>query len=306
MKISIIIPAKNEEELLPRLLQSIKEQDFDDYEVIVADAGSTDRTREIAEEYGARVTGGGLPAAGRNAGAKVASGEFLVFLDADVTLPEHFLKDLYNEMQDRYIDVATCGIKPLSDIQLDRIIHKLMNMIILANLRLDPKAFGFCIFITSRLFNRIGGFDETIKVAEDNDLVKRAAEFRPLRYLNSTFIHVSVRRFEKEGRLNYTAKGIGLNLYRLFRGEIRLDNDVVNYNFGGYGKEKEKKNTLDRIESGLINMEKSYRRRIAEARKLHLSKSEKEENKRLLLQLREVVQDVVSVTGSGEKEEEKN
>ena len=197
MKISIIIPAKDEEELLPNLLESIRNQDFDDYEVIVADAFSTDRTREIAREYGATVVDGGMPGPGRNAGARAAKGEFLVFLDADVVLPDNFLKNLYNEMQDRYIDVATCEIVPISDIQLDRIIHKLINMTILANMRVDPKAFGFCIFITRRLFNRIGGFDETIKVAEDNDLVKRASEFRPLRYINSTFVKVSVRRFDK-------------------------------------------------------------------------------------------------------------
>ena len=234
MKLSIIIPTKNEEELLPRLLESITSQDFSDYEVIVADADSTDRTREIAADGGARVVDGGMPGVGRNNGARASSGDFLVFLDADVIIPEHFLKNLYNEMQERFIDVATCSIKPISNIQLDRIIHKLINLTILANLRVDPKAFGFCIFISRRLFDRVGGFDETIKVAEDNDLVKRASEYRPLRFINSTYIHVSVRRFEKEGRLAYMAKGIGLNVYRIFKGEIRYDNDVVTYDFGGY------------------------------------------------------------------------
>jgi len=69
MKVSIIIPALNEEKTLPVLLDSIKAQDFSDYEVIVADANSKDRTREIAAEYGCRVVDGGLPAVGRNAGA---------------------------------------------------------------------------------------------------------------------------------------------------------------------------------------------------------------------------------------------
>ena len=52
MIISIIIPTYNEEEYLPVLLDSIKKQSYTDYEIIVADANSTDRTREIAEEYG--------------------------------------------------------------------------------------------------------------------------------------------------------------------------------------------------------------------------------------------------------------
>ena len=50
MIFSIIIPTYNEEEYLPVLLDSIKEQDFNDYEIIVADANSSDRTREIAED----------------------------------------------------------------------------------------------------------------------------------------------------------------------------------------------------------------------------------------------------------------
>ena len=292
MKISIIIPTKNEEELLPRLLKSINEQNFDDFEVIVADAASTDNTRTIAADHGAKVVDGGMPGAGRNAGAAIASGDFLVFLDADVIIPENFLKNLYNEMQERYIDVATCAIKPLSDIQLDRVIHKLINVTILANLRIDPKAFGFCIFITRRLFNRIGGFDETIKVAEDNDLVKRASEYRPLRYINSTYVQVSVRRFEKEGRLSYVAKGIGLNIYRTFKGEIRFGNDVVSYDFGGYGKRKENHKALDRIERGLISLEKRYKQQSAALRSIGISSREEKERHFLFRkQLREISSD---------------
>ena len=65
----------DEEEYLPVLLDSIKEQSFKDYEIIVADANSTDRTREIAEEYGCTVVDGGMPAVGRNRGPEVAKGE---------------------------------------------------------------------------------------------------------------------------------------------------------------------------------------------------------------------------------------
>lgn len=79
MIFSIVIPTYNEEEYLPKLLESIKMQSYDDYEIIVADANSNDRTREIAEEYGCIVVEGGLPAVGRNNGAKVAKGEIILF-----------------------------------------------------------------------------------------------------------------------------------------------------------------------------------------------------------------------------------
>jgi len=258
MKVSIIIPTLNEEKTLPGLLDSIKTQDFEDYEVIVSDANSTDKTRKIAKSYGCRVVDGGLPAVGRNAGAAVANGDFLFFLDADVILPQGFIRNVYDEMQDRYIDLATCEIKPLSDYRLDRVIHRMMNLAVLLNLWLDPKAFGFCIFVTKRLFFRAGGFDETIYVAEDNDFVKRASAYRTLRYLSSAYIMVSIRRFEKEGRFAYMKKGIKLNLYRAFMGEIRND-EVVKYEFGAFDKIDEESdiNFLDKIEKQLLRIEET-------------------------------------------------
>jgi len=260
MKVSIIIPALNEEKILPNLLDSIKVQDFDDYEIIIADAKSTDKTREIAQGYGCRVIDGGLPAAGRNAGAKAANGEFLFFLDADVVLPPGFIRNVYNEMQDRYIDLATCEIKPLSDYRLDKVIHRMINLAILLNLWIDPKAFGFCIFVTKRLFFRTGGFDETIYVAEDNDFVKRASVYRTLRYLTSAHILVSIRRFEKEGRFAYMKKGIKLNMYRAFMGEIRNDK-VVKYEFAAFDKIDNEldSNFLDKIEKQLLKIENNYK-----------------------------------------------
>jgi glycosyltransferase involved in cell wall biosynthesis len=260
MKVSVIIPALNEEAALPRLLDSIRAQDFDSYEVIVADAHSTDQTRDIAAQYGCRVVDGGLPAAGRNAGANVAQGDFLFFLDADVVLPHGFIRNVYDEMQDRYFDLATCEIKPLSDYRLDRILHRMMNLAVVLNLRMDPKAFGFCIFVTRRLFRRIGGFDETIYVAEDNDFVKRASNFCNLRYLSSAYIRASIRRFEKEGRFAYMKKGIKLNLYRTFIGEIRSDK-VVKYEFDRFNEteNQEDKDFMDWLERHLIKIEKRSR-----------------------------------------------
>ena len=260
MKVSIIIPALNEEKTLPGLLDSIKSQNFDDYEIIVADAKSTDGTRKIAADYGCRVVEGGLPGAGRNAGAAVAGGDFLFFLDADVVLPQGFVRSVYGEMQDRYLDLATCEIRPLSEYRLDQIIHRMINLAVILNMRIDPKAFGFCIFVSSWLFRSVGGFDETIYVAEDNDFVKRASHFRSLHYLASAYLMVSIRRFEKEGRFAYMKKGVKLNLYRAFHGEIRSD-EVVKYEFDIFDKpeEHEDPDFLDWIEKRILRLEENSR-----------------------------------------------
>ena len=72
MKLSIITPTLNEEKFLLVLLESIKNQSFNDLEIIVADAGSRDKTMEMAKSFGCQIVKGGLPAKGRNEGAKIA------------------------------------------------------------------------------------------------------------------------------------------------------------------------------------------------------------------------------------------
>ena len=97
--LSIIIPTLNEEKYLPPLLDSIKKQDYKDYEVIVADAGSKDKTVEIAKKYGCKVVKGGLLPAGRNRGAEASKGDLLLFLDSDIILPPHFPQHLSEYQQ---------------------------------------------------------------------------------------------------------------------------------------------------------------------------------------------------------------
>lgn len=256
--ISIIIPTLNEEKFLPTLLDSIKNQTFKDYEIIIADAGSKDGTIQVAEKYGARVVPGGLPGVGRNRGAEVASGEFLFFFDADVFLPQDFLEKAYKEMDERFLDVATCEFKPQSNLQLDSILFKLANLTVKMNQRINPRAAGFCIFITRRLFKRIGGFDEDVKIAEDHDLVTRASEFRSLRVLNNVYLTVSIRRMEKEGRFALLEKYFHVEMHLLTKGSIK--EDIIEYEFGKFDEEARNTNKkiLDELENGIIQMEQQY------------------------------------------------
>ncbi len=257
MKVSIVIPALNEERDLPVLLESIRAQTFTDYEVILADAGSTDQTVKIAKKFGARVVPGGMPGAGRNRGAEVAQGEFLFFFDADVELPPNFLAGAVSEMEERFLDLATCEFKPRSDLRLDQIMFRFANLSVKMNQDINPRAAGFCIFITRRLFRRIGGFDETLKLAEDHDLVQRASKFRPLRVLKSVELFVSVRRLEKEGRFALIQKYMQVELHLMFKGAVR--EEIVEYEFGNFSSEKDGGGRLlDDVEARIIQMERVY------------------------------------------------
>jgi glycosyltransferase involved in cell wall biosynthesis len=257
-KISIIIPSLNEEKYLPKLLNSIKNQTFSDYEIILADAGSKDQTVEIAKSFGVKVVPGGMPGVGRNSGAKVASGEFLFFFDSDVFLPNDFLEKAYSEIQERFLDLCTCEFLPDSDLQIDKVMFRLANLTVKLNQNINPRAAGFCIFMTKRLFERINGFDEEVRIAEDHDLVERASKFRPLRFLNSVHLTVSIRRLEKEGRFSLVEKYLQVEMHLLTKGSIK--DDLIEYEFGNFPEDTKKKSKkiLDTLEARIIQVEEQY------------------------------------------------
>jgi glycosyltransferase involved in cell wall biosynthesis len=257
MKASVIIPTYNEETNLPLLLDDLKRQKTGDFEVIVADADSKDRTREIARSRGARVVDGGLPAAGRNAGAAVASGDILVFFDSDIRVPPTFLGQALSEMEKRNLVAATAEARPLSDLLMDRLIHRSANLFVRLNQERDPHAPGYCILVRRDVFTKIGGFNEAIKVAEDHDLVRRAAAHGPFRMLHSAWFRVSVRRYEKEGRIAYSLKAAQVTVYRALHGEI-TDDSVVEYEFGNFEAEDRTtaQKALRQVEKGINRLDR--------------------------------------------------
>src|SRR5579872_2879293 len=116
--LTIVIPAKNERNLLPLLLESLCRQDWSclpNTKVLLADAGSTDGTAEIALSYadrlGIEVIPGGLPAVGRNAGAARADTRYVLFLDADTELASpSLLRRAMERMRRRGLHCLTTNI----------------------------------------------------------------------------------------------------------------------------------------------------------------------------------------------------
>ena len=226
--ISIVIPALNEESYLPKLLDCIRKQTYKDLEIIVADAGSTDATRKIAGKYGCKVVNGGMPAVGRNNGAKAAKGKILLFLDADVQLEKDFLKNALDEFDDLNLDVAGCLIYPLGNNLADKFFFWLFNLWTFSTQFFYPNASGACILCRKYLHDKVNGFDESIKLSEDMDFVKRCGKIGKFRILKKVKFYVAMRRFEKEGRIKVCSKLLMSALYRLIFGEIK--SDVFRYN----------------------------------------------------------------------------
>ena len=231
--LSIVIPTLNEEKFLPHLLKSLKEQTFKDFEIIVADNNSTDATRLIALKNGAKVVEGGLPARGRNNGAKVARGEWLLFLDADVILPPNFLEKAIKEIRESNLDCASCLIKPLSTRKIDKFLHGVVNLYFRVTKKNFSHAPGFCIFAKKEVHQLVRGFDEKIKLAEDHDYVFRISKIAKFDFLKSVRIPVSVRRLNKDGRFNIATKYLAVEMHLIFLGPIY--SNIFNYKFGHFG-----------------------------------------------------------------------
>ncbi|MCS7251668.1 MAG: glycosyltransferase [Thermoflexus sp.] len=219
--ISVIIPTLNEAAYLPFLLEALGRQTRRPDEVIVADAGSEDGTPEIAQAWGAQVVRGGRPAVGRNAGARVARGTWLVFLDADVVPRSDFIEKAFQEIKDRRLDIATCLMEPLSPRPTDRVFHEVANGYLLALQWVSPRAPGFCILVRRDLHEAIGGFDETLLLAEDHDYVQRASCRGRFGVLTSVRILVSTRRVEEEGPFSLLLKYLWAEAHVWARRPIR-------------------------------------------------------------------------------------
>ena len=226
--ISIIIPAWNEEKYLPKLLQCIKKQSYKNYEIIVADADSKDRTRQIARKYGCKIVKGGMPAVGRNKGAKAAKGEIFLFLDADCLIEKDFLENSLDDIKKRKLDVAGSYLYPSSNRLIDNFFLNFFNIWIFITQFSYANAAGSGIFCKKWLHKKINGFDEAIKLSEDMDYVKRCGKQGKFRIIKNSKVVYSMRRFEKEGRIKIALKLFMSGIHRLIFGEKK--SDVFKYN----------------------------------------------------------------------------
>ena len=234
--LSVIIPTLNEEKYLPQLLESLKNQSLSDFEIIVSDAGSKDGTVEIAKSYGCILTQGGLPAAGKNRGAKIARGEILVFIDADMRLEENDLEKALREFQERKLDVASTPLQPLEKGGWRKIVFNLFyNYPIILLEKILPHGVGF-IMVKKKLFDELTGFDEGILLEEDQDFIRRASKKGKFGILKTIKPYYSIRRFEKDGWIRTYLKYLSCEIYSLVFGPDK--GRIFKYKFDHYNSKK--------------------------------------------------------------------
>ncbi len=236
---SIIIPTLNEEVNLPILLESLAKQTYRDFEVIVSDSNSEDKTREKALSFSQK-----LPklifiakpkrnvSIARNNGAKAANGEYLVFLDADVKIEEKFLEGIKKHIKKDKVKFLTLWNRSESKKLIGKVIFALLNSLVTLFAKIKPSVNGPCMVVEWELFRKTGGFDPEIIFGEDSDFAQKVHSLgERLRVYQKPIIYVSMRRFEKEGFLKSTGKSIYAFFYDLIFGPIKKP--IFDYEMGG-------------------------------------------------------------------------
>jgi len=243
-RISLVVPAYNEEHYLPRLLDTVDaararfREGADAIEVIVADNGSTDRTAAIAAQRGCRVVSVEPRniAAVRNGGAAVARGEILCFTDADMRIhPESF----------NAIDTAVVSAKYVAGatgVWLERWSPGLiLTWMVMIPMVIVMKMDTGVVFCRRSDFEAIGGYQKRHHFAEDVQFLvdlrrlgrKRGqtlARLRPVKAIAST------RKFDEHGDWHYFTEIFRLGI-QFVRGRASQDEFVKKYwYFSGHRK----------------------------------------------------------------------
>jgi glycosyltransferase involved in cell wall biosynthesis len=206
-ELTIVIPAKNEAKLIPRLLTSLTDQDYSKMSstrVLVADANSTDGTPEIVMSFRDRlnvgVIRGGMPSVGRNQGAAQADTPYILFLDADIELADRSLiRRCVERAQARQLHCLTTNVVCRDGSCLDKLFYAGNDVFQYLSQLHRPFATGMFMFFERKKFWELGGFHEQIMFAEDYHLSQQVERKRFAIVRGG--VYTTNRRFKRMGHL---------------------------------------------------------------------------------------------------------
>lgn len=248
--LSIIIPTLNEEKFLPKLLEDLKRQSFKNFEVIIVDGGSLDKTEAVASLFKKYLNIKFLKvdkknvSYQRNFGAKKAKGQYLFFIDADSRIKSSFIKILFKIINNKKGLIFLPYLTPDNNKPQFKIIFDFINFLIDASqFTTRPFSAGGALIIENNFFNFLGGFDESLFIAEDHNLIKKAylCGVRA-KTLSNLKVEFSLRRLKKEGEFKVFYKYLLASAYYIFKGEIK--NKIFDYPMGGHNFKNIKQKTF--------------------------------------------------------------
>lgn len=260
---SIIIPALNEEKYLPQLLSDLSKQTLKDFEVIVVDGNSEDKTADIAKSYAERVPKLNVHfsqrrhvCTQRNLGAKHATGDILIFSDADNRLPPYFLQGIKYRIELHNADILSPYIEPDIRNPQNDTLAKAFNLFLDTQMKFDSRIIlESLVVIKSSSFTKILGFNDKIDYAEGRDIMNKAKKHNlHVERIKDPTYSFSFRRLRKFGVLGTLTRMAKIGLSSLIEGDTNKKARQLYPMLGGalFEVDKKSKNSFQKKIQSII------------------------------------------------------
>lgn len=211
--ISIVLPMYNEEKYIARMLSSIEDQTYKDYEIILVNDGSNDKTEEICKEftqfnskfkYYYKINGG--VASARNVALEKCKGDYIGFLDADDFIEDTYFENLYKEFaKNKTLDLVVCSYTQNNE--KVKLTENILNRKQAVKEIIQVK--GSKGYLWNKLFRKdkideIGlRFNENYKVVSDLPFCLRyITHSERIKYISKVLIHYSINETSMSGNTN--------------------------------------------------------------------------------------------------------
>ena len=244
---SIIIPTLNEEHFLPHLLKDLQKQKDKNFEIVIADGNSEDRTKEVALAYKNLLSLSFFinekknVAYQRNFAAREAKGKYLIFIDADSRVSSAFTKILRKEIDRKKGLIFLPYNLPSENDTQTKLLFRFVNFLVELS-QTTRKPFSTMGMIWEKnFFYTIGGFDEKVYIAEDHKIIQDAHLWGvKAKFLNKVRVTFSLRRMKTEGQWSLLYKYLVATSHILLKGDIKKK--IFKYEMGGGIERKDKTN----------------------------------------------------------------
>lgn len=232
MHISVIIPALNEESTIVNILHDLHNQTLKVHEILVVDGGSEDRTAQVVrrvKQVKLLTTYKGI-AHQRNVGGAKATGDILIFLDADVRIDPDFMENVHRFLVATHAEIACPRYIPYPGSFMINSVYTFLHVLFWMFSRITPSGAGSCIVVRSTLFRQVNGFHEHLKF-DDIHFIRKAGSMARFKMMPFS-VSVSDRRFRRYGVMPMILT-YGVLSVLFFFGMYRLAN-IMYYPLGRY------------------------------------------------------------------------
>lgn len=238
--LSVVIPCLNEEHFLPHLLKNLNSQTYLNFEVIVIDGKSEDKTVEVTKKfkskyplylYSSSTRGVSFQ---RNFGAQKAIGKVLIFFDADTQIPQNYLEKIVAAFKTKKPDFLTTYIKVNSTKPIEKLYASLSNILFeIGKVSKSANSYGAMQAVQKDAFFQVGGYDIKTKFGEDSQLFIKLYQqgYKYLILKNPKYIF-SMRRFQANGALKPLIQQIKINI-DIFNHGYHNSQLAAKYQMGG-------------------------------------------------------------------------